>query len=85
MSDEPKREVTAADVDRWTRHLWHTSQHGRMIIFLAGRIQEVVNEMREAAGLEEFGWDTGFPDAEFGECSVHGSSCRGQETHEAHR
>lgn len=73
--------VSAETVDQWTRHLWHTSQHNRMVIALGGRIQCVVDEMREAAGLEAFGWNTAFPDAEFGECTVHTDGCQGQETH----
>jgi hypothetical protein len=74
--------TTPDDIDRWTRHLWHTSQHNRMTIGLAGRIQQQVDAMRETAGLPAFGWDTAFPDAEFGECSVHVEGCQGQETHD---
>ena len=73
--------VGAEDIDRWTRHLWHTSQHNRMVIDLGGRIQQVVHDMRAAAGLPEFGWNTAFLDAEFGECTVHAGGCGGQETH----
>ncbi len=73
--------VATADVDRWTRHLWHVSQHDKMIIGLGGRVQDIVHEMRQTAGLPEFGWNTAFPDAEFGECTVHVEGCRGQETH----
>ena len=73
--------VTAEEIDRWTRHLWHTSQHGQMVIGLAGRLQRLADEMREAAGLPEFGWNTAFSDAGFGECSVHVERCAGQETH----
>jgi hypothetical protein len=69
------------DIDRWTRHIWHVSQHNRMVIGLAGRLQGIANEMRSAAGLEPFGWNTSFPDAGFGECSVHVEGCQGQETH----
>jgi len=54
-----------------------------MVIGLAGRIQRVVDEMRETAGLPAFGWNTAFPDAEFGECTVHVEGCRGQEHHAA--
>lgn len=69
-------------VNGWSRHLLHTSQHNNMQIALGGRIQRVADEMREAVGLPEFGWNDAVPDAEFGECSVHASgSCRGQETH----
>lgn len=78
MTAEP---VTTADIDRWTRHLWHVSQHDKMIIGLGGRVQDIVREMRQTAGLPEFGWNTAFPDAEFGECTVHVEGCRGQETH----
>lgn len=75
--------ITPDDIDRWTQHLWHTSQHNRMVIGLSGRLQQVVNEMRRAAGLPEFGWNTAFPDAEFGECTVHVDGCHGQESHGA--
>lgn len=77
----PPKPVTADEVDRWTRHIWHVSQHGKMTIGLAGRLQRIADEMRDAAGLPEFGWNTAFPDAEFGECSVHVKDCQGQETH----
>ena len=76
------RAILVEDVDRWTRHLWHTSQHDRMVIGLAGRIQQVADEMRAVAGLPAFGWNTAFPDAEFGECTVHIDGCGGQEWHE---
>jgi len=78
---ETETTASAADIDRWTRHLWHTSQHNRMVIGLAGRLQTLANEMRATAGLPEFGWNTSFPDAEFGECSAHMEDCAGQETH----
>jgi hypothetical protein len=29
-----------------------------MVIDLAGQLQDVANEMRAAAGLDEFGWNT---------------------------
>jgi hypothetical protein len=74
--------VAPEGVDRWTRHIWHVSQHGKMTIGLAGRLQKIVDEMRDAAGLPEFGWNTAFPDADFGECSVHVEGCGGQETHD---
>jgi hypothetical protein len=77
--DEASR---AGRVDQWTRHLLHISQHSRMTIGLAGRIQAVAGEMREAAGLPGFGWNDSVPDAEFGECSVHVEDCQGQETHQ---
>jgi hypothetical protein len=73
--------VSNLDVERWSRHLWHTSQHNRAPIWLAGRLQAQANEMRVAAGLEPFGWNDSVPDAEFGECSVHSEGCSGQETH----
>lgn len=74
--------VSVEDIDRWTRHLWHTSQHDDMVIGLAGRVQRVADEMRTAAGLPVFEWNTALPDAEFGECTVHVDGCAGQETHE---
>lgn len=40
-------------VDGWTRRLWATSQDGRMVITLAGQIQEVAGQMRAAVGLSE--------------------------------
>ncbi len=73
--------VSTEQVEKWSRHLLHVSQHNNMQIALGGRIQQVAAEMREAAGLPEFGWNDSVPDAEFGECSVHASGCRGQETH----
>jgi hypothetical protein len=76
-----RRQVEAAQVDEWTRHIWHVSQHNRMTIALGGRLQKIVDEMRKGAALEPFGWNTSFPDADFGECSVHADGCRGQETH----
>jgi hypothetical protein len=42
-------------IDGWTRKLWRISQHDDMRIDLAGEIQEIVDEMRETAGLPEFG------------------------------
>ena len=74
-------QVGADQVDVWTRHIWHVSQHDAMTIALAGRLQDITGGMREAAGLEPFDAGAAFPDAEFGECSVHASGCRGQETH----
>ena len=68
-------------VDRWSKHLWHTSQHNRMVIGLAGRMQDLANEMREAVGLEPLGWNDAFPDEMFGECTVHIEDCEGQHTH----
>ena len=77
----PDATLTAEQADRWTRHLLHVSQHNNMPIALGGRLQRVASEMRQAAGLPEFGWNDAIPDAEFGECSVHVSGCHGQETH----
>jgi hypothetical protein len=84
LREDINRRVMPAilDTDRWTRHLLHISQHSRMTIGLAGRIQQVANEMRKAARLPEFDWNSSVPDAEFGECSVHVEDCRGQETHQ---
>jgi len=82
MTDQSPREQRG-QVDEWTRHLWHVSQHNLMVIGLGGRIQQIVHEMREAAGLPGFGWNTAFPDAEFGQCTVHVEGCAGQETHDA--
>lgn len=73
----------SAHIDEWSAHLWHVSQHSRMVIALAGRLQDLANEMRRSVGLPEFGWTTAFPDARFGECSVHVEDCAGQETHTA--
>jgi hypothetical protein len=69
------------DVDRFTRRLLHTSQHNRCVIFIAGRIQEDINELRRAVGLPEFGWHDAVPDEEVGRCSVHPDDCKGQHTH----
>jgi hypothetical protein len=77
----PFQVVEAEQVDRWTRHILHVSQHSRMVIGLGGRLQKIAGEMRAAVGLKPFGWNTSFPDADFGECSVHVEGCRGQETH----
>src|SRR5581483_11398042 len=44
-------ELSADQVEKWSRHLLHISQHKSMIIALAGRIQGVADEMRAAAGL----------------------------------
>lgn len=73
--------IDVEDVERWSRHLLHTSQHDRMVIGLAGRLQDLANEMRESVGLKPFGWGDMVLDAEFKECSVHVSDCLGQETH----
>lgn len=78
MSGKP---ITPDDIDKWSRHLWHTSQNSHMVIGLGRRLQDLAEEMREAAGLPELDGDTFIPDAEFGECSVHAQGCKGQETH----
>lgn len=70
-----------ARVDEWSAHLLHTSQHDRIPIGLARRLQKLANEMREEAGLRPFGWNDAFPDARFGECTVHLDDCAGQEVH----
>jgi hypothetical protein len=68
-------------VDRVTRRLLHTSQHNGCVIFIAGRIQEDIDELRRAAGLAEFGWNDTVRDEEVGRCSVHSEGCEGQHTH----
>ncbi len=72
---------TPATIERWSRHLLHTSQHNSMIMGLGGRLQRQANEMRKAIFLERFGWGDAIVDAEFEECSVHVDNCKGQETH----
>jgi hypothetical protein len=69
------------DIDRLTRRLLHTSQHNKIPIFLAGRIQGDIDELRRTAGLPEFDWDSAVPDAEVGRCTVHAEDCAGQHTH----
>jgi hypothetical protein len=44
-----------AIVDEQTQALWRTSQNDRMIINLAGEIQDAADKLREAAGLPEIG------------------------------
>lgn len=74
--------ANSEDIERATRRLLHTSQHNRCPIFIAGRIQDDVNELRQAAGLPVFDWNSSVPDDEVGRCSVHSrSDCLGQETH----
>lgn len=73
--------LAPADVDRLTRRLLHTSQHSKIQIFLAGRIQDDISELRAAAGLPEFGWNDSVPDEEVDRCTVHAEDCRGQHTH----
>lgn len=48
--------MSPEDIDQWTRRLFRTSQDDKIITRLSGEIQEVVNEMRKAAGLPLFGW-----------------------------
>lgn len=68
-------------VERMSRRLLHTSQHNKSPIFIGGRIQDDINELRRAAGLPEFAWGDSVPDAEVGRCTVHSEGCAGQETH----
>lgn len=70
-----------AAVNRATRRLLHTSQHNRCVIFIGGRIQDDINELRRAAGLPEFGWNDSVTDQEVGRCTVHSGRCEGQHTH----
>lgn len=70
-------------VNRATRRLLHTSQHDKMVIALAGRIQDDINELRAAMGLPEFGWHDSVPDEDVGRCTVHLDKCTGQHTHPA--
>jgi hypothetical protein len=58
----PRLIELSANIDAWTRRLWRTSQDGRMVIKCAGQVQQVAEEMREAAGLEEDVWNTVFHD-----------------------
>lgn len=75
-------EEAVAAVDRFTRRLLHTSQHNRCVIWLAGRVQDDINGLREAVGLEPFGWNDAVPDEEVGRCAVHTEDdCAGQHTH----
>jgi hypothetical protein len=70
-----------AAIDRITRRLWHTSQHRKCPIWLAGRVQDDVEALRAEFGLPEFGWNDAVPDEEVGRCSVHPENCIGQHTH----
>lgn len=78
-AEPPSPLVTA--VDRYTRRLWHTSQHDKAVIWLGGRIQEDVHDLRAAFGLPGLGWNDSVPDEEVGRCSVHIDGCAGQHTH----
>lgn len=70
------------EIDRITRRLLHTSQHDKIPIFLAGRIQDDIEELRRLAALPAFKWtDPGIPDAEVRRCSVCTDDCLGQERH----
>lgn len=72
----------AGIIDRYTRRLWHTSQHNRCAIFIGGRVQDDVNGLRAAVGLPEFGWNDSVPDEDVERCSVHtDDDCKGQHTH----
>lgn len=73
--------IDAEEIDRWTARLLHTSQHGQCPIWLAGRIQQDVNGLRAAAGLEPYGWGDFIPDERVTRCSVHTERCVGQHTH----
>jgi hypothetical protein len=42
-------------IDGWTRELWRISQDDDMRIDLAGKIQDIVDEMRTTAHLPVFG------------------------------
>jgi hypothetical protein len=76
------RDDLRAAVARYTDRLWHTSQHGKCPIWLAGRMQDDVNALRAAVGLSEFGWNYWVPDEEAGRCTVHvEDECAGQHTH----
>lgn len=87
MTEIDKARVAALtagnDVDRATRRLLHTSQHNQCVIWVGGRIQDDVNELRGAVGLPGFGWNDAVPDEEVGRCSVHPTDCVGQHTHPA--
>lgn len=72
---------TIEGVERITRRLLHTSQHIKIPIFIAGRIQDDINELRRAVGLSEFVWGDYVPDEEVGRCTVHSEDCAGQHTH----
>jgi len=69
------------EIDRITRRLLHTSQHNKCVIWLSGRIQDDINELRRTAGLPEFGWGDAVPYEEVGRCTVHTEDCGGQHTH----
>jgi hypothetical protein len=81
MPSSTQPSLAATDVDRLTRRLLHTSQHNKIPIFLASRIQDDINEMRAAAGLPLFGWGDCVPDEEVERCTVHAEGCSGQHTH----
>lgn len=75
------RRPCVADVERLSRRLWHTSQHNGCPIFIGGRVQDDVNELRAAAGVDGYGWVDSVPDEEVGRCTVHAEDCSGQHTH----
>lgn len=74
-------EGLSAEINRVTRRLLHTSQHNKIPIFIAGRVQADINDLRRVAGLPEFGWGDTVPDEEVGRCTVHSEGCAGQHTH----
>lgn len=70
------------EINRISRRLLHTSMHNKIPIWIAGRIQEDVNELRRTASLPEFGWGDFVPDEEVKRCTVHTTSdCEGQHMH----
>lgn len=70
-----------SDIDKWSQHLWHVSQHNHIVIGLSARLQRIAQEMRASVGLQLFGWNDIVDDSVFNECSVHVSDCAGQHTH----
>lgn len=77
MADADLRE----QIDWVTRRLLHTSMHNRIPIFIAGRVQDDINELRVVAGLTEFVWGDYVLDEEVGRCTVHSDDeCAGQHT-----
>lgn len=77
-------QLPASRIDELAAHLWHISQHNRMPINLAARIQQVTDEIRQAAGLPKYELNTFFPDSRFQQCSVHlDGLCPGQHTHQS--
>lgn len=76
------RDDLIREVDRISRLLLHTSQHHKMIIGLAERIQDDVDALRTTFGLPVFRWNDYVPDEEAGRCAADlDEDCRGQHTH----